>query len=89
VTVDLNDRIKTLRVGSPDHLELIGAIYHRLAADIERRLHGKFQHDRSHGEWFRPSDDLLAFIAKHSMESYEDARNYELLAALRLAYGRR
>lgn len=34
------------------------------APDDERNYHRRFKHLRSHNEWFRPGDDLVAYINK-------------------------
>lgn len=36
----------------------------RSAPARERELHAQFSADRAHGEWFRPSSDLIALIAE-------------------------
>jgi hypothetical protein len=53
-------RLSLLQVGSPDRLEIIKTI----PGDQSREtaLHEKFRHLHSHGEWFRATDELLAFI---------------------------
>ena len=33
-------------------------------AKLERKLHRRFAAARSHGEWFRPTRELLAYIGK-------------------------
>lgn len=57
-------RIAKFMAWSPVPLEIIATI----AGDFsqEARLHRRFRGDRLHGEWFRPSPDLIALI--------EDAR---------------
>lgn len=87
VTMDLGDRLKTLRVGCPDQLELLGAIYDRGGHVTELTLHGRFDEHRSHGEWFHPCPELLEFIAENSLEAYDRARDAELRSALHKAYG--
>jgi hypothetical protein len=45
---------------SPSKLELLKAI--KGGHLIERSIHEKFKFTRSHGEWFFPTKELLAFI---------------------------
>lgn len=82
VTVDIDDRINGIQVGCPDHVELIGGIADRRAYHLERALHARFDADRHRGEWFRPSEELLAFIARWPMSRVEEKRNFEILLAL-------
>ncbi len=65
---DVRGRLSTLQTSSPDRLTLIGAIYDKDALAIEAELHSRFRGDRAHGEWFRPSDALVAFIAEWTVE---------------------
>lgn len=67
-TVDLGHRLVCLQTGSPDKLELIGAICADDAFKIEERLHREFADVRTHGEWFQPSAELLALIAEWPIE---------------------
>lgn len=59
-SVDCESRLRILRIGSPVEL--------RIAAIVpgtrkrERQLHEQFNHLRVHGEWFRPSPELLDVI---------------------------
>ncbi len=54
-------RCDAIRTGSAVPLEVLGAIAAESQAE-ERRLHTRFRQLWSHGEWFRPGPDLLAFI---------------------------
>lgn len=53
-------RIKTLQIGSPDRLQLLGWCYGRRTA--EGTLHNRFAPRRLFGEWFACSPELLTFI---------------------------
>lgn len=86
VTIDINDRLKTLQVGSPDQLELVGAIASPRAHWLEIDLHIRFQEARSHGEWFRPVDELLEIIEQHSLDRHAKSTKDDLRAALKLTY---
>lgn len=57
---DPRGRLRSLQTGSPERLRLIGHIPGGTAR--ERQLHDQFAADRSHGEWFVPSAELVAFI---------------------------
>ncbi len=54
-------RCDAIRTGSPVPLEVLGVIEVESQAE-ERRLHARFGRLWSHGEWFHPGPDLLAFI---------------------------
>lgn len=67
----LRKRISQLTTEGPDELRLlllldtdsIGPAEAR-GYQLEAQLHNKFRVDRHHGEWFRPSNKLLAYIAE-------------------------
>ncbi len=41
---------------------------------METELHAKFAHIRLIGEWFRPGDDLMAYIREHAKPLPDDAK---------------
>lgn len=53
-------RLAALQTGSPERLRLLGT--EPGGAARERELHSIFAADRSHGEWFHPSEALLNLI---------------------------
>lgn len=59
-TSSLNSRLMALQNGSPVPLVLIGLIDG--GKSIERELHNQWAHLRAHGEWFRVSAELIAYI---------------------------
>jgi hypothetical protein len=69
---DPQDRVKSLETGSPKGVELLAAcrgdLWH------ERMAQALFDHLREKGEWFRPAEELMAFVAAA-------ARNVGLLEA--------
>lgn len=72
---DFRVRITALQVGSPDKLELLGVVRCPDPAKLERDLHGRFARERSHGEWFRYSSRLQAYVAKNSVSADQDDLN--------------
>lgn len=85
LTRDAVDRLKTLQVGSPDKLKLLGVIVHDDAEEIEHEAHIAFKDLHSHGEWFRPDARLLEFIARFASElvpviDYPTRRNMAIRA---------
>jgi len=76
-------RARLHQCGSPDLLKLVGLmVADRLA---EGQIHRIFAKDRLHGEWFKPSPELLSFVKEkcslESMDSIEvDARNPDVFA---------
>jgi hypothetical protein len=82
VTVDVSDRMNNIQVGCPDEVTLIGGIYDRRAYKIEAALHDRFDEHRHRGEWFRPSAELLAFVARWPMSRVDEKRHDEILVAL-------
>lgn len=67
-TVDVGDRLRILQTGSPDKLELVGAICSDDAFRLEEDLHHRFAAHREHGEWFQPAAALLELIARWPLE---------------------
>ena len=59
-THNLRQRIMLLQWGSPVPLAVVGA--HIWPLNTESILHKCFKRLRSHGEWFYPGDNLVAFI---------------------------
>ena len=51
---------------SPDTLTVLGAVVCEKPDELERELHARFADHRSHGEWFRPSPELLDYVAEHA-----------------------
>jgi len=73
-----NSRLSSLQSSSPDRLDLLGLLRPdgRDPLQIEQQLHVQFDHHRSHGEWFQPGVDLLAYIADHAISELQN--QYEL-----------
>lgn len=72
-------RLEALRTSGPDQLELMGIMLCERGGALEKELHARFMAGRAHGEWFRPTDDLLRFIAESARES-KPKRRLSLLA---------
>lgn len=53
-------RLTDLQGACPYRLRLLCT----LGRDMEAELHRRFDNDRLHGEWFEPTNKLLAFIAR-------------------------
>jgi hypothetical protein len=62
VALSPEDRLRDLQCGSPVPLVLLAFIN----SNKESELHQLFAEDRAHGEWFRPSAQLLRFIGHPS-----------------------
>ena len=58
----LDDRLYSLRCGSPVGLELIASL--KGDRTVEFALHTRFAEHRLHGEWFTPHPDILAEIER-------------------------
>lgn len=61
VTQDVTKRIAKIQLMSPERLLVLGVIPYG-GELLERALHGLFAAERSHGEWFDPTDELIEFI---------------------------
>lgn len=82
-------RLCELQVGSPDQLSLLGSIRcadTAEAVNLERSLHSQFAADRSHGEWFSPTADLMELIAQRVGDMGEDERLRVYLRALAVVH---
>jgi Meiotically Up-regulated Gene 113 (MUG113) protein len=64
VAKNVDARIGQLQMGCPLPLELIAAVPGKPME--EKKLHAKFRHLRSTGEWFRAEKPLLDFIAERT-----------------------
>jgi len=62
----LPDRLKDLQGSSPDRLVCLTTVF----GDREDSYHVRFNHLWSHGEWFKPGQDLLDFIASLPKSRY-------------------
>lgn len=60
------DRLQDLYTKSPLPIQIVGAVNR----DIERELHQRFAKDRTHGEWFAVTDELIAFIRENTDPCY-------------------
>ena len=55
-------RLANLMTGSPVKLRIIALIN----SNVESALHARFHADRTHGEWFRASEALVAYIRENA-----------------------
>jgi len=62
-TVQLSQRLSALVKECGQELKVIAVLPGSFTEETSLRHH--FAHLQSHGEWFEPGDDLLAFIASH------------------------
>lgn len=58
----VKSRLTTLQVSSSKKLNVLAKI--RGSKTFEKHLHNKFDHLRISGEWFKPEQELLNFIAE-------------------------
>lgn len=56
----IENRLAQLQAHSPDKLEVIAVI--EASSKLESRLHDHFQSAHLHGEWFKPTPELLSWI---------------------------
>ncbi len=59
-TTSVINRLQSLQSGSPDKLIVLKVLVN---AKSDAEYHAQFRDDQVYGEWFKPSEDLLAFIA--------------------------
>lgn len=70
-TLQPHQRLTALQTGSPDKLRILKVIHAR--ENAEKLLHQHFESDKSHGEWFNPSQRLVNFI--DSLQGLSDFEN--------------
>lgn len=61
-----NDRLAAMQTASPHPITPLLVL--PADAHTERRLHERFKKDQVAGEWFRPSGDILAYVARRKPE---------------------
>lgn len=59
-------RLANIQYSSPDRLLLLGAM--KGGRGVENRQHINWRGQRQHGEWFKPSKDLLSYIETHKVK---------------------
>jgi hypothetical protein len=64
----VRSRLDSMQTGSPVQLRVIGVIA-GVGQEHETALHRRFVAARSHGEWFHPVPELLAYIAENARPS--------------------
>lgn len=74
-------RLWQIQCMSPVPLQLIGHIEcERGQRELERWIHDRWAHLRVYGEWFTPTDELLAFVAQPDLADLRALEAAELLA---------
>jgi hypothetical protein len=63
VTNDPHARLASLKTNCPVPLKLVAVILATDAEETEDRVHRRFAHLRTAGEWFRSDPELVDFIA--------------------------
>lgn len=75
---DVEARINALQLGSPVKLNTLTVL--NCNPHYETKLHQKFAHLREHGEWFRPTSELLDFIGQIKRTGEVDLDRTEFVA---------
>lgn len=65
---NVTSRLSNMQVRSPLKLTLLSTIKGTVV--MEKELHYKFSKFREHGEWFKPTQDIINFIANPNIEFY-------------------
>ena len=73
MTENMEKRFKTLQACSPDTLQILALIKTNQGDGVYLR---EFDDYRVHGEWFRPTDELMEFLA--DIPYYKDGIPFEL-----------
>lgn len=65
ITNNLKTRLKNIQTGCPEEINVISTFQSPYVTIIEKRLHKKFEHNKTNGEWFLLNDsDVFSF--KHN-----------------------
>ena len=75
ISIKPKKRLQACQTGSPVKLRLIALI----EGNVENKLHGKFSKDHIHGEWYKPSKELIEFIKTESRKKSNLVANNEIL----------
>jgi hypothetical protein len=70
VAIDIERRVDELQIANPFPVFLLGSIWFdevREAYRCERELHFKFKDCRVRGEWFEPSESLVAYMSENGI----------------------
>lgn len=62
---DPHARHRSLQVGNPNEIHLLGWIKQRVPVALERELHERFKAHRVRGEWFECSEEIVDYIRDH------------------------
>lgn len=65
-SIDVPARIAKLQTSAPSPLNVLKVV----TRNIETECHRRFHHLRSHGEWFAPAEELLAFISAEPVANH-------------------
>lgn len=80
-------RLVALQCASPFELRLLGGFEGGRGEEL--KLHKMFAHARIRGEWFEPTEELLAFVLEHDLDEVRAAvlqawmQNWDPLAKVR------
>jgi len=71
VAADPWKRLETLQIGNHEKLELLAICYSSVTE--ERLIHRILDGQRIHGEWFKPTDELMAAVRQIQRWNVDDA----------------
>lgn len=60
IASNLDARLKAIQTHQPETMYVVGTLPG--GVELEREIHKQFQHCRMRGEWFKVTEDLLAFM---------------------------
>ncbi len=79
IASDVNDRLKTLNIGSPVVIVLIYHVYTIFAKEIETELHAMYKDKLVKGEWHKLTDEDIQNIQSKYGEN-GTISEYEIVA---------
>jgi len=68
-TLNLENRLKGLQTGSPVELCFIGYIETDASEQLEKYFHRIFSKDRSYGEWFKVTENMISRICSYDIQN--------------------
>lgn len=72
MSTDIRKRVRGLQLSIPTPGDLVHVILTDEPMRLERELHERFRADRTHGEWFRLSPEIVDFLYAQRDRSDED-----------------
>jgi hypothetical protein len=68
ISTNFKERIESIKTLSAEQVITLGLMWGNRT--IEQLLHMRFKQSHEHGEWFRPTEDILQYIKENCMHDF-------------------